>query len=77
MQIPISLPGGSDFKSVAVKVTFRAGETMATVNVTILNRKQILEFSKLFSVLLKSNESDVLLGDKHANITILNKNGEW
>ena len=76
MQISISFLDGSDFKSVAVKITFGAGETMVSVNVTILQGEQMVEPPKLFSVLLKSNESDVLLGDKLANINILNKNGE-
>ena len=49
---------------------------MASVNVTILQGEQIMKPPHLFSVILQSNGSDVVLGDKLANITILNKNGE-
>ena len=76
MQISLSIPGESDFESVAMKVTFGPGEPMATVNITILNGGKILEPPKQFSILLKSNESDVLLGNRLANITILNENSE-
>ena len=74
--ILIYTPGELDFRMVAVKVIFGAGETKASVNVTILNRQQVIEPPEMFSVLLKSHESDVRLGNNLANITILNKNGE-
>ena len=76
MHIFIFISEGSDFTSVAVEIIFGAGETIASVRVTILNGKEILEPPETFSVLLKSNEPDAIVGDKLANITILNKNGE-
>ena len=65
---------GLDFKFVAEEVTFDVGETTASVIVTFLEVKCISEPPEMFTFILKSNESDVLVADKFANVTI--KNGE-
>ena len=71
-----STSDGSHFKSVAEEVTFAVGETTASVNVTLLEVKYISEPPEMFTAILKSNETDVLLADKFAYVTILIKNGE-
>ena len=68
---------GSDFRSARVEVVFAAGETMVSVNISILhdgiNRT---EASEIFLALLIKSKPDVVYDKYQATITILNRNGE-
>ena len=70
------LPDGVDFTSIMKVVTFAAEETRVSVNVPILDDKNITKSSEIFSARLQSNQSDVILGDSTANIIILDNDGE-
>ena len=69
-------PDGLDFTSVMKNVTFAAEETRVSVNVPILDDINITKSPEIFSAQLKSNASDVILGDSTANISILDNDGK-
>ena len=57
-------------------VTFQAGDDTATVEVTILD-DTIIEKSEIFTASLSTTESNVMLGDDIATITILDDDGKF
>ena len=60
-----------------MEVEFTAGETKASVNISILyNGVIITEPPEKFAALILSNKTDVMRGNEFAIITILNRNGE-
>ena len=61
-----------------MEVELAAGETKASVNISILhNGVNITEPpEKFFALILLSNKTDVMRGNELAIITILNRNGE-
>ena len=67
---------GSDYTAVAMTVTFQAGDDTATVEVTILD-DTIIEESEIFTASLSTTESNVMLGDDIATITILDDDGKF
>ena len=57
-------------------VTFQAGDDTATVEVTILD-DTIIEESEIFTAALSTTESNVMLSDDIATITILDDDGKF
>ena len=57
-------------------VIFQAGDDTATVEVTILD-DTIIEESEIFTAALSTTESNVMLGDDIATITILDDDGKF
>ena len=61
--------------STTVEVTFAAGSTRATVDVSIVDDTEI-ENSEMFTAVLSSSQSNVLIVDGTATVTILDNDGE-
>ena len=68
-------PAGSDYMSTTVEVTFAAGSTRATVDVSIVDDTEI-ENSEMFTAVLSSSQSNAVIVDGTATVTILDNDGE-
>ena len=66
---------GSDYISTTMDVTFDPGATTASVTVQIIDDTYIEE-NEIFSAFLTSSESNVVIGDDMANVTIVDDDGE-
>ena len=66
---------GDDFTSVAMMVTFSAGQSRASVSVPIID--DILgEISEVFTGSLKAVTGNVVIGADTADVTIINDDSE-
>ena len=70
-----SLTAGSDYTSGTVMVTFAPGQTMASVSVVIVDDSD-RESTEMFSATLTTTESNVMIGNGTATVTILDDDGE-
>ena len=75
MSFILSLTAGSDYTSGTVMVTFTPGQTTASVSILIVDDSDI-ESTEMFSATLTTTESNVMIGDGTATVTILDDEGE-
>ena len=71
----VSFTDGSDFEPVSETVTFLPGETTASVRVPIVGDSNI-EDTEMFSATLTTTDSNVVIGDDTATVTILDDDRE-
>ena len=72
MSFILSLTAGSDY---TVMVTFAPGKTAASVSVPIVDDID-KESTEMFSATLTTTESNVMIGNGTATVTILDDDGE-
>ena len=71
---PLLSPAGSDYTAITMSVTFEAGSTRATVNVQITD-DNVVESEEDFTVVLSSSESNVMIGEYTATVSVLDNDG--
>ena len=67
-------PAGSDYTAIIMSVTFEAGSTRATVNVQITD-DNVVESEEDFTAVLSSSESNVMIGENTATVSVLDNDG--
>ena len=67
-------PAGSDYTAITMPVTFEAGSTRATVNVQITD-DNVIESEEDFTAVLSSSESNVMIGENTATVSVLDNDG--
>ena len=66
---------GEDFTSVAMMVTFSAGETRASVSVQIID-DDVVEMTEVFTGSLSAVTESVMIETDTADVTIINDDSE-
>ena len=67
-------PAGSDYTAITMSVTFESGSTRATVNVQITD-DNVVESEEDFTAVLSSSESNVMIGENTATVSVLDNDG--
>ena len=66
---------GEDFTSVAMMVTFSAGQTRASVSVPIID-DFLVEMTEVFTATLSAVSGNVVIGADTADVTIIENDSE-
>ena len=67
-------PAGSDYTAITMPITFEAGSTRTTVNVQIID-DNVVESEEDFTAVLSSSESNVMIGENTATVSVLDNDG--
>lgn len=75
--IPISATGGTDYQSQAQQLRFSPGESLRSLNISILD-DVVIEGKETFHVRIDSNDSQVrILEPQNITVTIIDDDGTF